>query len=373
MIGTIMNTYIRSSGFCRSLYAYGPQRSPHGSRKQPLSIGPALAARLRKKICPLCSMFLLDYLLSLRIVITNTEHTPIRCSTSLVCCRIPPFHPGAILILSQRDSRLSYSLMINRLGDCKCALIIAHPGHELRVHHWLETTKPVVLVLTDGSGSSQHSRLQSTTHLLQRAGARAGAIYGLFSDAEMYMALMNQEFAVFLELLERTANLLAQEEIDLVAGDAIEGYNPSHDICRYLINAALELVLRKTGRRIRNYDFPVVGSPRRQPGAGRAAPVEICLDDPAWQRKLEASEEYPELAAEVEKTLATLGQQALREECLYPVDAMADRAVHPDIPFYERHGEKRCQEGVYKNVIRYRQHVRPIAEALWHHAIGYWA
>jgi hypothetical protein len=258
--------------------------------------------------------------------------------------------------------------MISSLGSCKSALIIAHPGHELRVHHWLEIVRPVVLVLTDGSGSTRHSRLQSTTHLLQKAGARPGEIYGLFSDTDMYKALLSQKFTIFLDLLERTAAFLIQEEIDLVAGDAIEGYNPSHDICRHLINAALEMVQRKTGRILCNYDFPVVGSPRREPGTGRAAPVELCLDDVAWQRKLKASAEYPELASEVEKALVTLGRQAFREEWLYPVDAKMDGMVQSDVPFYERHGEERCQEGVYQNVIRYSLHVRPVAEALWRHA-----
>jgi len=62
------------------------------------------------------------------------------------------------------------------------ALIIAHPGHELRVHHWLEKTRPLVFVLTDGSGRTAQSRLHSTTRILERAGAtpvlsapRAGA------------------------------------------------------------------------------------------------------------------------------------------------------------------------------------------------------
>jgi len=46
------------------------------------------------------------------------------------------------------------------------AVIIAHPGHELRVHYWLEQAKPAVCVLTDGSGRTQKSRLDSTTGVL---------------------------------------------------------------------------------------------------------------------------------------------------------------------------------------------------------------
>ena len=55
--------------------------------------------------------------------------------------------------------------------DQKTALIIGHPGHELRVFHWLEITRPAVFVITDGSGRSGRSRLPSTTRILDQVGA----------------------------------------------------------------------------------------------------------------------------------------------------------------------------------------------------------
>jgi hypothetical protein len=57
------------------------------------------------------------------------------------------------------------------MNSTRPALIIAHPGHELRVHHWIEKTRPLVLVLTDGSGRTTQSRLASTTRILEQAGA----------------------------------------------------------------------------------------------------------------------------------------------------------------------------------------------------------
>ena len=35
--------------------------------------------------------------------------------------------------------------------DDRVALIVGHPGHELRVHAWLGLARPVVSVLTDGT------------------------------------------------------------------------------------------------------------------------------------------------------------------------------------------------------------------------------
>jgi len=69
------------------------------------------------------------------------------------------------------------------------ALVIAHPGHELRVHGWLEKARPLVFVLTDGSGRSGLPRLNSTRKVLLDAGAKTGPIFGRFTDAETYASI----------------------------------------------------------------------------------------------------------------------------------------------------------------------------------------
>src|SRR5687768_4588026 len=69
-------------------------------------------------------------------------------------------------------------------AEAKTALVMAHPGHELRVYQWLRLTRPLCFVLTDGSGGSGKSRLHSTTRLLEQNGARRGSIYGRLTDRE---------------------------------------------------------------------------------------------------------------------------------------------------------------------------------------------
>jgi hypothetical protein len=85
-------------------------------------------------------------------------------------------------------------------GRGSAALVIAHPGRELRLHHWLEEVRPVVCVLTDGSGSAGDSRLQSTTTVLRRAGAEPGPIYGRFTDREIYNATIAGRSQLFVGL-----------------------------------------------------------------------------------------------------------------------------------------------------------------------------
>src|SRR5262245_50004468 len=93
----------------------------------------------------------------------------------------------------------------------RTALVVSHPGHELRVHGWLERTKPVVHVLTDGSGHTGSSRLDSTTRLLERVGARAGSIYGRYSDESLYALLRRGAFDEFFELAQDLAAALVRD------------------------------------------------------------------------------------------------------------------------------------------------------------------
>src|SRR5216684_7212977 len=72
------------------------------------------------------------------------------------------------------------------LTATRSALIVAHPGHELRAHGWLELAKPTVFVLTDGSGRTARSRLGSTRDVLTAAGAKPAGIYRRFTDADVY-------------------------------------------------------------------------------------------------------------------------------------------------------------------------------------------
>src|ERR1700704_6172162 len=118
------------------------------------------------------------------------------------------------------------------LPRVRTAVVVGHPGHELLVHGWLEATRPLVFVFTDGSGRSNQSRLASTTEILNHTGAKRGSICGRFTDAAAYAAILNHEFDLFIGLAGELCEAFVAERIDYVAGDASEGYNPLHDVCR---------------------------------------------------------------------------------------------------------------------------------------------
>jgi AcrR family transcriptional regulator len=278
------------------------------------------------------------------------------------------------------------------LPEGPAALVIGHPGHELLLHGWMELARPRVLVLTDGSGRTTRPRLDSTRRVLAKAGAQPGSLFGYFTDRSVYDAILHHDFEGFIALTEALARDLAHERIAYVVGDAAEGYSPTHDICRAVINAAAWLVGCDTGHHPINLDFTLIGRPDAGVANVSWTSIRLELNDAALQRKVQSAFDYPELAHEIHLALhdhrcgregpptqplpfgildlqhQTSALEAFRVECLRHVNRAEledERGAGP--PFYEVHGERQVAAGHYSEVIRYRQHVRPLLEAIQQH------
>jgi len=223
------------------------------------------------------------------------------------------------------------------------------------------------MMLTDGSGPSGHSRLASSTTLLERAGATPGPIYGRLSDKAVYQAVLDQDIRLFIGLVEEMADVLVRDRVDCVVGDGAEGYNPTHDICRLLVNTAVTIAQQIRGSELANFAFPLVARPDPPEADPDGRTLCIELDDDALERKLRAARAYAELADEVTAALAAWGAEAFRKEYLRFVDARDTLEPGDTLPYYERYGEQRVASGVYDRVIRYHTHVKPIADALGDH------
>lgn len=250
----------------------------------------------------------------------------------------------------------------------RAALVIAHPGHELMVHGWLEVAQPRVFVFTDGSGHSNQARLVSTTKILDQAAAERGSLYGRLTDAAAYAAILNHDFELFIGFARELAEVFVNERIDSVAGDALEGYNPMHDVCRLVINAAVNVAQRKHAHQVANYEFSLVSQPEVCPEPPPANEIWLRLDEPAFARKIAAARGYRELAGEVLSAFGRNSIAAFGVERLSPVapDPSAHRSNGR--PFYEQYGEKQVAAGHYTHVLRYDEHMAPLAEALGSYA-----
>lgn len=294
----------------------------------------------------------------------------------------------------------------------RAALVVAHPSHELRLHGWLEQAQPYVCVLTDGGGRSGEPRLERTTEVLSRAGATQGTIYGRLSDLDVYAAILKGDTDLFAAIVEELAQKFVEQRIEYVVGDAAEGYSVTHDICRVMIGAAVDMAECRYSHRVENFDFAVVGPPEECPDDLCDEAIWLKLDDEAFSRKVNAALGYtpklakdveaalagepfrgvlrfsqPQLAGEIDVEVSTsvrdsvdshpdlkkqhqqlidgLPLEAYRVECLRPVDNQAGTHwTTYNRPFYELYGEKLVSAGRYEKVIRYEEHMLPLALAI---------
>jgi hypothetical protein len=243
-------------------------------------------------------------------------------------------------------------------------LVVGHPGHELMVHGWLEAARPMVMVLTDGSGHTGVSRLPSTAALISRAGATAGPIFGRFSDAGIYRTLLDHRTPVVLDLVDELARVIVEHHISVVAGDDAEGFNPTHDVCRLIIDAAVRLARARAGRSILNTAFVLMDATGAVKRDSYTTVSALTLSREALERKMAAARNYPEMAAEVSSARARWGDEYFGVESFRHVRDGEVWSPADEPPYYERYGRKRVEEGAYPEVIRYDEHIRPLADLL---------
>jgi hypothetical protein len=250
-------------------------------------------------------------------------------------------------------------------GTRESAIVVAHPGHELRVFHWMEESRPLYCCITEGSGGSASSRLASTSAILQAVGAVPGPVYGRYPDKAIYRLLLDGAVDVFVQLAKELADCFEKYDVVQVAGDAVEGFNPAHDVCRFVIDGAVDMVRLRTGRILRNHDFALDSPPEACPEPLRSAATRVDLDEEALERKIAAALSYHELGEEVRLALGRFGRQAFAVEYLRPsATRLMIEQFDRELPAYERYGKMRVDEGRYDEVIRYREHVLPVRHAI---------
>jgi hypothetical protein len=234
-------------------------------------------------------------------------------------------------------------------------LIVAHPNHELLLHGWISRNKPVVHILTDGAEHSSGTRLARTADLLRGLGAHASTIFGRLSDREAYAMILERNTPLLVSLVTELAAQLERDQPAIVVGDAAEGYNPVHDLCRLIAGAAIAMA----GVAAKQYEYAVINHPH----ALDAAAIVVELSASEYAAKMESARGQAALLTDIEELLARHSADAYRREALSRVvDWTAPGGDEP--PLYERYGEERVAAHRYTKVIRRREHMLPLRDAL---------
>lgn len=241
------------------------------------------------------------------------------------------------------------------------ALIIAHPGHELLLHHWLERARPTVFALTDGSGSRASDRRSTSRRIIQATGSHVGPSFGIASDRRWYDAILDGDDRLFLDAVRLIGEVCVDRRIARVVCDAVEFFNPMHDLCTAVAQAVTGMLAQHRGSAVELLDFAIErGEQRRDVPA-----LALDLDEAALARKSAAANSYRELTEEVDRAHRIDHSESHAVERLFRVNFDAAWPEAPaEEPYYERFGRQRVAEGIYSRLITYRGHVRPLALAV---------
>jgi hypothetical protein len=251
------------------------------------------------------------------------------------------------------------------------ALIIAHPGHELRLTGWISRTKPIVHILTSGSrhGHSR-SRLEASRILVESLGGSPGEVFGWMEDRALYTAIMSGALDDFDEPLARLIVSLATTKCRLVVCDAWQLYSPAHDIAHLLARAAVASVNRQLGSKMRLREFAVVPPQQSLFDNTRREAERVELSEAEVLRKIQRVADYPDVERETADFLRLSDLSSLAIESLdKPLAWSQLKPPRGTVPLYETFGEERVAAGHYTDVLRWR-HIKPFVDAFRRRAKG---
>lgn len=246
----------------------------------------------------------------------------------------------------------------------KPAIVVAHPGHELLAFGFLTRYRPLTHIFTDGSGIGNPPRVDASARILRELDAPRAEVFGAMPDTAIYEAVLDGRAEVFVELRDRLATSFLANDIDFVLADAAEGFNPSHDLCRYVVDAAVAIVKRQRPHAgIQALDLKLTHWVLGDPEIHDERCLHYRLSDDLFRVKLATASQQVELANEIQSAIGTLGEDHFRTECFRLVGP--PKLELDEKPHYERVGEMRAARGDFPRVLRFDEHVRPIAEVLF--------
>lgn len=240
-------------------------------------------------------------------------------------------------------------------------LIVAHPGHELLVHDWMAEHRPLVMVLTDGSGSANAPRIADSRRIVEEIGAAPAPVFGHAPDSAFYAAILRRDAAFFSALVDAAVDAIRKIRATVVLSDAIEHFNPVHDLAAVIASLAARQA-RATGVAAERWVFPIE----------RAVDLNTLpadwqvrrLDVAARARKRAALDQIPALEVESARRRDE-GKEVGGAEVLGPLTAGSPLMPAPDgEAFYETFGRARIAQGVYGELITYAGHMAPLVAAL---------
>jgi len=241
--------------------------------------------------------------------------------------------------------------------------VFSHPNHEIAVFGLIQRLRPRLVYLTDGGPPS---RVAATKAGLQRVGLLDGAVFLNRTEASLYQALVDRNVPFWRALAEEVAPIIVETRPDGVAADAIEYYNPVHDLCLPVVQAALRI----SGSAAPLYEVPLIRQRNEDGGFSlQSALVEdgeqILLTDAEWDMKWSTwTEVHGGQLYSLGDLINRQGRPGLEREAIHRARSPMRQPGPTECLRYEVRGKLLAERGEVAEVITHDGHVQPVIRAL---------
>ncbi len=244
--------------------------------------------------------------------------------------------------------------------------VFSHPNHELAVFGLLQRLRPRLVYLTDGGGEQ---RVAQTREGLARIGLADQATFLNYAEQTFYDALLARDVRLFEDVAGRVREQCHAVQPRQVFCDAVEFYNPLHDLSLPIVSAAL----RETPEAV--FEVPLVYQTaasretyavQRLPPSRRDGQIELALSAEELAGKQHArAHGYAMVQQQMGPVLSELTDEHLAREIVVPAP-VALPTPGPDCTLrYEWRAQRLLESGAIARAITYADHYLPVASALF--------
>lgn len=264
----------------------------------------------------------------------------------------------------------SFSLPIPNSGPASI-FVFSHPNHEIAVYGMIQRLDPWMIYLTDGGGEHRVSQTKSGLQMIDRLDK---AIFLDHSEASFYQGLVDRDTAFFSQVADEIREAFPGQPPSAVFMDAIEFYNPVHDLAVPLVFRAFQ-----DCDEVPKFEIPLVHQvPEDGPDGAKGYLIQrfpsklakeaqvFGLTQEELDRKIEARDTiYTLLADQLGSTLSNLSAAHLGREFTGPAPASGAREAGESFALrYDSRAQKLLEEGRIEKPITFREHYLSLTESL---------
>lgn len=244
-------------------------------------------------------------------------------------------------------------------------VVFSHPNHEIAIFGLLQTLKPHLVYLTDGGAQA---RVDQTRQGLESIGLLDRALFLKYTEKSFYEALLACDLEFYKEVAGQLRAFFQAIGPQQILCDAIEFYNPVHDMSLPIVRAALgesstpvfevPLIFQKPAMQ-ETYEL------QRMCASRRNEQIQVTLSSDQHSAKAKAwNQIYTILTVQLGPLVSTVSHTDLAVEVIAPASSSLPQPGTGHALRYEHRAQTLLEQGSIDSKITHAQHYLPIANSL---------